>query len=48
MACQNCGHPSHCDTPLWREERDYSWPRTDYNIKVCDCCRCEKCVKKDD
>ncbi len=44
--CQNCGHESHCGYKKYREEID-SITESAYQIKVCDHCRCDKCVIKD-
>lgn len=46
VTCQNCGHPQHCGTPLWREEKDYGTDDEPYQIKVCEHCRCKDCIKK--
>ncbi len=48
-SCQNCGHGSHCGSPLWKEVIDY--PReqqTEYRqIEVCKHCRCSQCSPVD-
>ena len=43
--CDNCGRRSHCRTSL----SEVLEPGRDYEsklIKVCDNCRCDKCVKQ--
>jgi len=40
--CKNCGHYSHCNDSLWRDEKDYDG--REYQIKVCEHCRCEECA----
>ena len=41
LCCKICGHPSHCGTPLWREEKDYDG--REYQIQVCHGCSCKTC-----
>lgn len=43
MACQNCGHGSHCGVPL-HSERPMGQDGLPAGIKICDNCRCEKCI----
>jgi len=43
--CNICGHPRHCGTPLWREEKDYDG--REYQIQVCYGCSCKKCNESD-
>ena len=43
MACQNCGHESHCGKPLWKSV-DFREP--DNIIKVCEHCRCNECKEE--
>jgi hypothetical protein len=41
--CKNCGHPQHCEGPLWKENKCYQDGA--YNeYKACDRCRCSKCA----
>ncbi len=46
-SCQNCGHESHCGTPLWKEIKVHD-PALKENpiIKVCQCCRCKHCIEE--
>ena len=46
MACQNCGHESHCGTPL-RKDVNNSYDRIDIRHNppvICNTCRCELCT----
>ena len=43
--CKNCGHDSHCGIPYYREQVDYN--ESSYQLKVCDCCRCNSCENKE-
>jgi len=47
--CQNCGHGSHCGSPLWKDVVDYpSEQETEYRqIEVCKHCRCNECSPVD-
>ncbi len=46
ICCQNCGHESHCGVPLYKDyRREYYDHGVEGQIKVCECCRCEECVK---
>ncbi len=40
--CNNCGHNSHCGTPLMRDEED-GYTGEAYQIEVCKHCRCDNC-----
>ena len=40
--CQNCGHESHCEVPLMRDEHNYKKELLG-QIEVCKNCRCEVC-----
>ena len=40
--CNNCGHNSHCGTPLIKEVDKENGP-----IEVCKKCRCFKCIWPD-
>ena len=41
MNCDNCGHPSHCGTPLMKTNDEGS------QYEVCKHCRCEECTPKE-
>jgi hypothetical protein len=41
IKCNNCGHDSHCGTPLRKEQRDGDNKLIE--IEVCKCCRCAQC-----
>ncbi len=43
IACQNCGHPAHCDGPLWIQSNALQ-DGGDYHYKACECCRCDNCT----
>ena len=45
--CQNCGHGSHCGSPL-REEAFKSRGDRLGVIEICKKCRCSNCSKLDD
>lgn len=48
-SCKNCGHGSHCGTPLYASAQHYQIDGGEYyEIKICDSCRCEKCSKPKD
>lgn len=42
MACQNCGHGSHCGTALYND-RTMGQDGLPIGIKICDSCRCDDC-----
>ena len=41
MSCLNCGHPSHCGIPLYKEEFDRTGEIM-ARYEVCKHCRCER------
>jgi len=43
--CQNCGHESHCHTPLEKEMLDGDI--IPIKVVVCAKCRCENCWRPD-
>ena len=40
--CKNCGHQSHCGTPLKKKLDSHG-----EEIEVCKYCRCDKCTPPD-
>lgn len=42
-SCQNCGHESHCGTPLWKEYRRAYDHGPEGQYEACKVCRCERC-----
>ena len=44
-SCKNCGHQSHCGTPMFRQHEDYDGHC--YSVEICKHCRCDNCEKKD-
>jgi hypothetical protein len=43
--CENCGHPSHCGSPLY-EDKWSAYGRRLGHIDICKQCRCEECTKR--
>jgi hypothetical protein len=43
--CDNCGHQSHCEGPLHRDEKEMLLGQIvhEWCIEVCRVCRCEEC-----
>jgi hypothetical protein len=45
--CKNCGSGSHCGTSKYTTFKDYECDGGGYReVKTCDMCRCDKCIKK--
>tara|TARA_X000000368_G_C22494477_1_gene477797 strand:+ start:230 stop:415 length:186 start_codon:yes stop_codon:yes gene_type:complete len=47
--CQNCGRDSHCGVPLHGVAEGFISERygNDKTIKLCDSCRCDKCIENE-
>ena len=47
--CQNCGHGSHCGTPLHGVAEGFISEKygDTKTIKICDHCRCDECVENE-
>jgi hypothetical protein len=43
LHCKNCGHQSHCGTPLVKKLETGNGEA----IEVCKYCRCDKCIRPD-
>lgn len=42
--CKNCGRECHCGTALYETVTNYDEP--EFEMKICDNCRCNKCEGK--
>lgn len=47
ISCKNCGHPRHCEGPLYLENKMYQDGGYE-EYKACNKCRCDQCTPEQD